>query len=201
MSPVPARFLLFDATGEGWPKVRLPQVVFAGRSNVGKSSLLNALTGNSRLARTSKTPGRTRGIVFFEVDREGAFADLPGYGYAKVSQAERESWRRLVEGYLKGCDRIRKVYLLVDIRRGPEAEERDLAAFLESLSIPYGWVATKADKAGRGEIPLLLARFAPSGKGASAGGGAPIPVSCRTKSGIDQLWKDIRAALRPPARR
>ncbi len=201
MSPVPARFLLFDATGEGWPKVRLPQVVFAGRSNVGKSSLLNALTGNSRLARTSKTPGRTRGIVFFEMDREGAFADLPGYGYAKVSQAERESWRRLVEGYLKGCDRIRKVYLLVDIRRGPEEEERDLAAFLESLSIPYRWVATKADKAGRGEVPLLLARFAASGKGASAGGGAPVPVSCRTKAGIDQLWKDVRAALRPPSRR
>src|SRR5512138_3382962 len=98
-----ARFLLFDPTGDGWRKVPLPQVAFAGRSNVGKSSLLNALLGKAGLARVSRTPGRTRGIAFFEVESRYAFADLPGYGYAKVSREERAAWKDLVEGYLASC--------------------------------------------------------------------------------------------------
>jgi len=188
-----ARFLLFDPTGEGWPKVVLPQVAFAGRSNVGKSSLLNALVGHSRLARTGKTPGRTRGIAFFEVEGRFAFADLPGYGYAKVSRREREEWRRLVETYFSSCDRLRKVYLLVDLRRGPEEEEEMLAEFLVSHGVPYRFVATKADKVKPREASRMASRFA--GEGWLARGGPPVSVSARTGAGIDLLWRDIRAAF------
>lgn len=189
------KFLLFDPTGEGWPKVDLPQVAFAGRSNVGKSSLLNALVGHSRLARTGKTPGRTRGIAFFEVDGRFAFADLPGYGYAKVSRGEREEWKRLVETYLASCRRLRKVYLLVDLRRGPEEEERMLAAYLAAHGVPYRFVATKADKVKAREKAGLLARF--SGEERLDRGGPPVAVSARTRDGIDRLWRDIRGAFSP----
>jgi len=187
----PARFLLFDPTGEGWPKVALPQVAFAGRSNVGKSSLLNALVGHSRLARTGKTPGRTRGIAFFEIEGRFAFADLPGFGYARVSREEREAWKTLVETYFSSCDRLRKVYLLVDLRRGPEEEEKMLAEYLFAHGHPYRFVGTKADKVKPREVARLLARFA--GEEWMERGGPPVVVSAKTRGGIDRLWRDIRS--------
>lgn len=189
----PPRFLLFDPTGDGWPKISRPQVAFAGRSNVGKSSLLNALVGNARLARVGRTPGRTRGIVFFEIEGRFVFADLPGYGFARVSRSEREAWKRLVEGYLSTCRRLRKVYLLVDIRRGPEQEEEMLADYLAAYGVPCRWVAMKADKVKAGGIAGLASRlFAPAIR---EKGGDPVIVSARTRTGIDVLWRDIRAAV------
>lgn len=190
---VPPRFLLFDPTGDGWPAVLLPQVAFAGRSNVGKSSLLNALVGHSRLARTGKTPGRTRGIAFFEIEGRFAFADLPGYGYARVSREEREAWKALVETYFSSCRRLRKVYLLVDLRRGPEEEERMLAEYLFAHGVPYRFVATKADKLKPREAARQVSRF--SGEEWLERGGAPMVVSGKTRSGIDLLWRDIRSAF------
>jgi GTP-binding protein len=189
----PARFLIFDSAGDAWPRIALPQVAFAGRSNVGKSSLLNALTGQKHLARTSRTPGRTRGIVFFEIEGRYAFADLPGYGFAKVSKEERDSWKRLVEGYFSSCPRLRKVYLLVDLRRGPEEEERMLAEFLASAGVAYRWVATKADKLKASELRAAAGRFA--GEGWLDAGGPPAVCSSESKAGIDALWKDIRNAF------
>ncbi len=189
----PPRFLLFDPTGDGWPKIALPQVAFAGRSNVGKSSLLNALVGHSRLARVGKTPGRTRGIALFEIEGKFAFADLPGYGFARVSRDERNTWKSLMEGYLSSCRMLRKVYLLVDARRGPEEEERMLAEFLVAYGRPYRWVVTKADKVPARELPGVSSRFA--GKGWLDAGGPPVIVSARTKAGIDLLWRDIRSAF------
>jgi len=191
--PVPARFLLFDPVGDQWPRVGLPQVAFAGRSNVGKSSLLNALVGHSRLARVSGTPGRTRGIALFEVEGRFAFADLPGYGFARVSRAEREAWKALVEGYLDRCRRLRRVYILVDVRRGPEEEERQLASFLASRSVPYRWVGTKADKLGARERDVAAGRFA--GEPWLSAGAPPLLTSARTKAGIDLLWRDVRNAF------
>lgn len=187
------RFLLFDPAGDGWPKVLLPQVAFAGRSNVGKSSLLNALLGRAGLARVSRTPGRTRGIAFFEVEGRYAFADLPGYGYAKVSREERGVWKDLVEGYLGSCRRLRRVYLLVDARRGPGEEERMLAGYLAERGISHRWVGTKADKLGPRERRAAAAGF--TGEEWLASGGVPVLVSARTKEGIDLLWRDIRAAF------
>jgi len=188
-----ARFLLFDPVGSAWPDVRLPQVAFAGRSNVGKSSLLNALVGQSRLARVSNTPGRTRGIALFEVEGRYAFADLPGYGFAKVSRTEREAWKGLVEGYLDACAFLRRVYVLVDARRGPEEEERQLAAFLAARAVPYRWVGTKGDKLSAREKVAAVARF--DGEPWLADGGPVRLTSARTKAGIDLLWRDVRAAF------
>lgn len=187
------RFILFDPTGDGWPKVLLPQVAFAGRSNVGKSSLLNTLLGRAGLARVSRTPGRTRGIAFFEVEGRYAFADLPGYGYAKVSREERAAWKDLVEGYFDACRLLSRVYLLVDIRRGPGEEERMLAEYLAERRIPHRWIGTKADKLTPRERREALARF--TGREGLETGGVPVLVSARTKEGIDLLWRDIRAAF------
>lgn len=187
------RFILFDAAGDGWPKVVLPQVAFAGRSNVGKSSLLNALLGRAGLARVSRTPGRTRGIAFFEVEGRYAFADLPGYGYAKVSREEREAWKGLVEGYFDSCRLLRRVYLLVDVRRGPGEEERMLSSYLSLRGIPTRWIGTKVDKLSSSERTAVPARFAdPRG---SSKGSEPLLVSASTREGIDLLWRDIRSSF------
>lgn len=191
--PAAPRFLLFDPTGEGWPKVSLPQVAFAGRSNVGKSSLLNALVGHKRLAHVSKTPGRTRGLAVFEVEGNFAFVDLPGYGYAKVSREEREAWKVLVEGYLSSCRLLRKVYLLVDVRRGPGEEERMLSSYLSLRGIPNRWIGTKVDKLSSSERAAVSARFA--GPGGSSKGSEPLLVSAATREGIDLLWRDIRSSF------
>lgn len=193
--PLAPRFLLFDPTGDSWPTIPLPQVAFAGRSNVGKSSLLNALVGHSRLARVGKTPGRTRGIAFFEIEGRFVFADLPGYGFAKVSREERERWKKLVEGYFSACRLLRKVYILVDIRRGPQEEEEMLAEYLSSHGVPYRFVGMKADKVKRREIPGLSSCF--TGPRWLARGGPPVLVSARTNEGIDLLWRDIRKVFSP----
>ena len=191
--PAAPRFLLFDPTGESWPKVSLPQVAFAGRSNVGKSSLLNALVGHKRLAHVSKTPGRTRGLAVFEVEGKFAFVDLPGYGYAKVSREERDAWRVLVEGYLSSCRLLRKVYLLVDVRRGPEEEEWMLSSYLSQRGIPTRWIGTKVDKLSASERAAVAARFAdPAGSGK---GSEPLLVSASTREGIERLWRDIRTSF------
>lgn len=188
-----ARFLLFDPTGSGWPAISLPQVAFAGKSNVGKSSLLNALVGNRRLAHVGKTPGRTRGITIFEVEGKFAFVDLPGYGFAKVSRDERNAWKRLVEEYFSTSRLLRKVYLLVDARRGPGEDERMLSEYLAGLSIPFRWVGMKIDTVKAGERAAAAGRFA--GSKSLETGGAPAMVSARTREGIDALWGDIRAAF------
>jgi GTP-binding protein len=188
-----ARFILFDPNGEGWPRIELPQAAFAGRSNVGKSSLLNALTGQSGLARVSRTPGRTRGIAFFEIEGRFAFADLPGYGFARVSREEREAWRALVEGYFSSCRLLRKVYLLVDVRRGPEEEERMLSEYLAARGIPYRWVGTKADKLKTAERKAVTSLF--TGASWLDAGGAPALVSSKTREGMDLLWRDIRSVF------
>jgi GTP-binding protein len=151
------------------------------------------LVGHSRLARVSNTPGRTRGIALFEVEGKFAFADLPGYGFAKVSRSERDAWKGLVEGYLEKCDFLRRVYVLVDARRGPEEEERQLAAFLAARGVPYRWVGTKGDKLSAREKVAAVARF--DGEPWLAGGGPVLLTSARTKAGIDLLWRDVRAAF------
>ena len=145
-----AEFLVSASDPRGFPRPDLPELAFAGRSNVGKSSLLNALVGVPGLARTSNTPGRTRLVNWFRVEpphgKPVAFVDLPGYGYAKVSKTERAAWRPLVEAYLGRRQVLRAVLLLVDARRGGEEDEADLLAYLADAEIPSQVVLTKADK-------------------------------------------------------
>ena len=140
------RFITGAARLDQLPETGLPEVAFAGRSNVGKSSLINALTGRNRLARTSVTPGRTRQINCFELGERLYLADLPGYGYARAAKTEIAAWTRLVRGYLKGRANLARVFLLIDSRHGPKDSDRDLMAMLDQAAVVYQLVLTKTDK-------------------------------------------------------
>jgi GTP-binding protein len=184
-----AEFLTSATEPRGFPRAELPEVAFAGRSNVGKSSLINALVGVPGLARTSRTPGRTRLLNWFRVEPvKGpplALVDLPGYGYAKVSRDMRDSWRPLVESYLSGRDALRAVVLLVDARRGGEEEERDLLEYLAAQDVPVQVVLTKADK-------LAKSRRRPAAAAVRrdlALAREPLACSATTADGLDALWR------------
>jgi GTP-binding protein len=143
------RFLGGMASAGGWrPEATLPEVAFAGRSNVGKSSLLNKLVRRKAFARVSRTPGRTREINFFEVNETFILVDLPGYGYARLSKERRAEWRPLIEGYLRRSPQIKGVVLLLDVRRDPSDDDRQMLDFLAELGLPAVVVITKIDKLG-----------------------------------------------------
>jgi GTP-binding protein len=181
------------ASPEQFPRDGLPEVAFLGRSNVGKSSLLNALVGSRALARVSAEPGRTRLVNFFRVDDEFYLADLPGYGYAKVPEAMRRGWEHLVTSYLVGRAPLALCLFLVDARHPPSEGDRTLKRFLDGQRLPYVVAATKADKVGRGELAQRRRDLA------AELGGAPVEVtavSATTRAGVEELWRTIRAATK-----
>jgi GTP-binding protein len=141
-------FLGGMASTSGWrpPSVDLPEVAFSGRSNVGKSSLLNALVKRKALARVSKTPGKTREINFYRVNHQFVLADLPGYGFARVAKTTREAWRPLIEGYLRISSQLRGVVQLIDSRHEPSADDLQMLEFLAEIGAPTVVVLTKIDK-------------------------------------------------------
>lgn len=139
-------FVTGAASLDGLPPDRLPEVAFAGRSNVGKSSLINALAGRKSLARTSNTPGRTRQINFFDLGGRLMVVDLPGYGYARAPKTEVMGWTRLMQDYLRGRAGLRRLCLLVDGRHGLKPSDEALMALLEAAAVTYRTVLTKADK-------------------------------------------------------
>ena len=141
------RFLGPMASVTGWrPETTLPEIAFAGRSNVGKSSLLNKLVRRKAFARVSNTPGRTREINFFEVNKRFVLVDLPGYGYARISKERRAEWRPLIEGYLKKSTNLRGVVQLIDVRREPTDDDLQMLDFLSELGAPTIVAVTKVDK-------------------------------------------------------
>lgn len=164
MKILQAEYLLAAAQPTGCPETGLPEFAFVGRSNVGKSSLINLLLGRKNLARSSATPGKTRLIQFFRIAAQSdvqssepahyefVFADLPGYGYAKVSKAERETWRHLIEGYLATRPTLRAVFLLQDVRRDLREEELELLDWFAQRHIPVLVVLTKLDKLTNREV-------------------------------------------------
>jgi len=141
-----AEFVISAAKQAQFPKLPMPEVAFAGRSNVGKSSLLNSLVARKGLAKTSSTPGKTQQINFFRINDRYHFVDLPGYGYAKVSKTEREAWVRLIESYLSDRSQLKLVAALSDIRHEPTALDRDLFQWLDAIGRPFIIVLTKYDK-------------------------------------------------------
>jgi GTP-binding protein len=141
-----AEFVISAVARKQFPNTPMPEVAFVGRSNVGKSSLINGLVGRKKLAKTSSTPGKTRQINFFLINGNCHFADLPGYGYAKVSKVERETWRKLIESYLVDRPQLKMVVALCDIRHEPTALDRSLWQWLESIERPFLIVLTKYDK-------------------------------------------------------
>jgi GTP-binding protein len=187
-----ARFLAGATDPAQLPKPRYPEIAFAGRSNVGKSSLLNRLVGQRRLARVSKTPGRTQQINFFLIDERLTFVDLPGYGFARVPRHVQQQWKGLVEGYLSTRRTLRAVAVIVDLRRGVEPEDAQLLDYLHAHRIPAILVATKADKLGYGERRRRAREVA---DGLSHRAAAGVVCSAASGEGIEHLWTEIAARV------
>jgi GTP-binding protein len=173
------------ASATGWrPEPGLPEVAFAGRSNVGKSSLLNRLVRRRAFARVSKTPGRTREINFFQVNGAFVLADLPGYGYARVSKTLRAEWRPLMEGYLRRSPTLRGVVQLLDVRREPTEDDLQMLDFLADVGVPTVVVLTKMDKA---SSKALLERVQEVSRTLGVDEEQIIPFSAVTGEGRDDL--------------
>jgi GTP-binding protein len=197
-----AQFVAEARTAASLPGVGPPEIAISGRSNVGKSTLLNRLAARRALARTSKTPGRTRGIIFYDLVLGGApvralrLADMPGYGYAQVSQTERNSWQPLIETYTERRHTLALFVVLVDARRGLQAEERQLVEWLATLGVPTQLVFTKVDKLNARERGQLARAARTGGESAAAAAGRPpLLVSAETGEGVAPLWQSILAAV------
>lgn len=175
----------------GFPTTGLPELALCGRSNVGKSSFINAMTGRKSLARTSQSPGKTRTINFYNIENKLYFVDLPGYGYSKASKSESQSWGRMIEGYLKNRAQLKAAVLLMDIRRTPSDNDLLMASFLRNSGCHIIVAVTKADKVARGKQQ-------PSAAAIQAGLGlttAAVPFSSVSKQGRDPLWEIIQETL------
>jgi GTP-binding protein len=173
-----------------FPRDGLPEVAFLGRSNVGKSSLLNVLAGTRGLARVSQNPGRTQLVNFFRIGDEMYLVDLPGYGYAKVPETVRQGWERLVLSYLVARAPLALCVFLVDTRHDSALDAR-LQQWLDAEGLRYVIAATKADKLGRNDLTRRLREIR---EGLGRGARDVVAVSAETKLGIDILWKTIRTA-------
>ncbi len=174
------------------PVQPLPEVAFAGRSNVGKSSAINRLLGTKRAARVSGTPGRTQAVNLFEVDKRFVFADLPGYGFAKVPAAVQEAWKSLIEGYLGGRQHLKLVVVLVDARRDPMQSDSQMIWSCRENHLPVVVLATKLDKLKRNARARQL-RILRQAWGLSAD--ELIGFSSTEKLGVDEAWACIHAAV------
>jgi GTP-binding protein len=192
-----ARIVTTAVAPAGFPRDGLPEVAFLGRSNAGKSSLLNALVGRRELARVSGTPGKTRALNFFFVERLDdqdrphalLFVDLPGYGFARVAKSERAAWQKLVESYLDGREPLRAAVLVQDVRRDATDDELDLVAWLSERGVPVLVATTKADKLKHGAREARLAALRASyGRSARV-----LATSATTKLGIAELWALLAA--------
>ncbi len=188
-----ARYIATATAVDGLPPPAFPEIAFAGRSNVGKSSLINCLIDRRKLVRTSNTPGQTRGISIFRVDLKYPsgerstidLVDLPGYGFAKRSKSERKSWGPMIEGFLEGREGLRGVVLIVDARRGIDEEDDQLFEYLAHIGRPALLVATKIDKLGKSERGIVLDQIT------ATAGVKPIAASSETHEGREILLQRV----------
>lgn len=181
------------------PAASLPEVAFAGRSNVGKSSLINALTGRKTLARTSNTPGRTQQLIFFDLGGRLTLVDLPGYGYAKVSKSLVARWTRLLRAYLRGRVTLRRAYVLIDARHGPKATDEEIMSLLDQSAVPYRIVLTKIDKVSQSDLDALVASLREDLKRHPAALPEPLATSAAKSLGLDQMRADVATLANEPA--
>lgn len=192
-------FVLGAAGLDQLPGGGLVEVAFAGRSNVGKSSLVNALTGRNTLARTSNTPGRTQQINFFDLGGLLMLADLPGYGFAEAPKTVVERWTSLVRAYLRGRPVLRRVCLLVDARHGIKPGDREMMKMLDAAAVAYQVVVTKCDKLSPGERARRNAEIAAETARHVAAHPDIVPTSSVTGDGVDILRAHLAALAPPPA--
>ncbi len=188
-----ARFLKSMKSKADYPLLDMPEIALCGKSNVGKSSLVNYLTGNSKLAKISASPGKTRLVNFFVVNEAFMLVDLPGYGYAKVSKSEKDSWGKMIEGYLSHSKKLRALLILLDIRHTPTADDRLMFEWAAHFGLFVIIVATKADKIAKTK---RFAQLEMIKKSISGGVDYPIlAVSSQNRFGIEALLDEIEKAL------
>ncbi len=193
-----AEFLLSATSPRQFTDESLPEVALAGRSNVGKSSLINALTGRRSLARTSRQPGRTQAINFFRIAERLSLVDLPGYGFAQAPRKEVDAWMRLISHYLGSRANLRRVLLLIDARRGVMTADRDVMEEFSRSGVAFQVVLTKADAVSRTECDTILAATATEVRRHPSAVEAIVTVSARKRTGIDELraqLADLAASL------
>lgn len=169
------------------PPATIPEVAFAGRSNVGKSSLINALTGRKQLARVSHTPGRTQQLNFFEIAKRLRIVDMPGYGYAAVGKQKVAGWQTLIKAYLRGRVLLRRVFLLIDSRHGFKDVDTEIMDLLDEAAVPYQIVLTKLDELKKGELEKRMEGVATVLKKHPAAFPAILAVSSHKGTGIEEL--------------
>lgn len=192
----PCEFMRGVVSAQGLPAEAGPEIAFAGRSNVGKSSLLNALTGRKSLARASATPGRTREINFFDLGGALRLVDLPGYGYARASRSAAAAWSALTRDYLKGRAALRRVLLLVDARHGVMTPDEEIMDFLDRAAVSYAIVLTKADKAKASALDELIAATGRAIARRPAAHPSVRATSAETGAGIAELREDLASLAR-----
>jgi GTP-binding protein len=187
----PCEFVAGAASVESLIPISLPEIAFAGRSNVGKSSLVNALTGRKALARTSSSPGHTRQINFFDLGSRLFLVDLPGYGFAQVSRSMKETWQDLASAYLRGRPTLKRVCLLIDARHGVKAADRETMKNLDAAAVSYQLVLTKTDQLKAADIPRAIAAAEAITRKHGAAHPEVLPTSSTTGAGIAELRAEL----------
>jgi len=194
MKIISAEFIKSAVWPPQYPQAVMPEIAFVGRSNVGKSTLINTLIGRKTLAKTSNTPGRTQLINFFTINEKVGFVDLPGYGFAKVSQSVKKDWGDMIEAYLRERTSLAMVVFILDIRRVPSEDDLSLRDWLEHYRIPYVYILTKADKLSNNQAiaqkrAIERALQVPAEK-------KPILFSAKTQKGKSEIWQFLDDHLR-----
>lgn len=187
----PVTFMLSVVSMDKLPAAVLPEICFAGRSNVGKSSLINALTGQKGLARASNTPGRTRELNFFNADERLHVVDLPGYGYARASKTEIARWTKLTRQYLAGRAPLRRIFLLIDSRHGLKESDLEIMSMLDETAVTYQIVLTKVDKLKKGQLEKVMGKSLTQIAKRPAAFPIILPTSSVKVTGLDLLKAEI----------
>ena len=188
-------FQFAAARSDGLPPIGAPEVAFAGRSNVGKSSLINALTGRSGLARTSRTPGRTQELIFFDLERKATLVDMPGYGYAAVAKEKSAAWGELARDYLRGRPTLLRVFVLIDGRHGLKESDHETMRLLDAAAVSYALVLTKGDEVKAAEKSARIAATLEALRKHVAAYPEVMLASARTGEGVADLRAHIARLL------
>ena len=193
MKIISAEFLTGAVSCENYPDSLYPELAFVGRSNVGKSSLINSLLNRKKLVKTSQTPGKTQEINFFKINNDFIFADLPGYGFAKVPQSVQKRWKKMIEDYLLRRETLLVVIFIIDLRRSPSPLDLNLQQWLESCGVEYLLVGTKTDKLSQSEVKKQVSKL--NAVYFDGGEDRLLAYSSKSSRGRKELWSKITTRI------